>query len=181
MRKFLSIMLLLSCFALLFTACGDKQAKEGEGLSVTFNNEQGEIPKQTEPLEPLNEALEKEEIEFEGDTYGAIINNASASDIDAKDIETFDYENGSDTIVVMPYYEGSKIRIESVTFDAEQSIIKPVDTLFESVSTEDYALVLTVNRPEGAMPQLRITVEYDDVVYSNLIKNQPDSDIEYIR
>lgn len=181
MKKLLSVLLTIALITMLFSACSGKNEQEGEGVTVTFNDEQGNpIPKQTEPLEPLNEALEKEDIEFEGDTYGAIINNAVVSDIDAKDIETFNYEGGNDTIAVIPYYEGSKIRIETVNFDMEKNVITPVDTLFESVSTDDYALILKVDRPESAIPKLRITVEYNDVVYSNLIKNQPDSNIEYI-
>jgi len=63
----------------------------------------------------------------------------------------------------------------------ETNGIVPTETLFETIAPDDYALALKVNRPQGVMPEMRITVEYDGQVYSNLIKNIPDAEIEYIR
>lgn len=180
MKRFISVLLAVTLIFALLCGCKDKPTQQGEGLDITFNNEQGTIPQQTEPVEPLNKAMEKEDLSFKGDHYGVVMNSVAVEDVDASNIETFD-GGGSDTIVVMPYYNGSKVLVESVKYDMETNGIVPTGTLFESVSTEDYALVVKVNRPEGVFPEMRITVEYDGVIYSHLIKNIPDAQIEYIR
>ena len=180
MKKFISILLVLAVVLVPLCGCKEKPAEQGEGLNITFNNEEGAIPQQTEPVEPLNKAMEKEELDFKGDHYGVIINNGSADAVDAANVETFD-NGGSDTIIVMPYYEGSKVLVESVIYDMNTNGIVPTETLYETTATNDFALVVKVNRPQGVMPEMRITVEYDGQVYSNLIKNIPDAEIEYIR
>ncbi len=182
MKRILALLLALTLVFTLLCGCKKKaEEPKEEGLTVTFNNEEGEaIPQQTEPVEELNTAMEKQDIGFKGDHYGVVINNATTADIKAANVETFD-NGGSETIAVMPYYPGSKVLVEAVTFDMETNNIVPTKTLYETTSTDDYALLVKVNRPEGVFPEMRITVEYDGVIYSHLIKNVPEAQTEYIR
>jgi len=179
MKRLISVLLAVALIFTLLCGCKEKPAEQGEGLNITFNNEEGAIPQQTEPVEPLNKAMEKEELDFKGDHYGVIINGMDETEVEASKIDY--YGDGADSIVVVPYYTGSKVLLEKVTYDMETNGIVPTETLFEAVAPDDYALVLKVNRPQGVMPEMRITVEYDGQVYSNLIKNIPDAEIEYIR
>ncbi|MDD4688706.1 MAG: hypothetical protein PHE51_03040 [Eubacteriales bacterium] len=181
MKKLIASILVLFISVAFLSGCNSNKTEKGEPLEITFNTNEGEAPKQTEPLEPLNTAVQKQDVEFKGDRYGVIINNAKEEDIKAKKIEKFTYKNGSEAIAVMPYYPGSKIRVESVVYDMAKNYITPVETLFETTSTKDYALILYADRPDGVMPEIRVTVEYEGTVYSNLIKNVPDSETEYIR
>lgn len=181
MKRFISALLTVVLIFALFCGCKDKSSEQGEGLSITFNNEEGAVPQQTEPAQPLNKAMEREELTFKGDHYGVVVNNMKEYDVTATDVEIFYQGNGSSTIVVMPYYEGSRVLVESVVYDMATNGIIPTDTLFEATSTDDFALVAKVDRPQGVMPEMRITVEYEGQVYSHLIKNTPDAQIEYIR
>ncbi len=186
MKKLISILLAISLITFAFCGCkkeesAKKEQPKEEGLTVTFNDESGNpIPQQTQPVEALNKAVENNGFSFKGDHYGVAVNKASADSIKASKVDSFDVGSG-ETIAIIPFYPGSKVLVEAVTLDMETTNIIPTQILYEATTTDDYVLLVKVDRPDGVIPQLRVSVEYGGSIYSQLIKNIPDAQIEYIR
>ncbi len=72
-------------------------------------------------------------------------------------VETYTHQDWGAYLYIVPRYAGSKIVVESMAYDQARREFLPDGVLFESTATEDYALQLQTDLPEGG-PQLRVTI-----------------------
>jgi len=156
MRKILSVILV----CLLFTACSSNQTSSTS----------------------VNKAVETLGIEMESGAVGAFLNNYTL-DKSIKDVKIYDSKSTpSERGLIVPFYTGSKIKIETVDYDLKSATIVPKKEVFSDTSTDDYAIDIRFVRPEG-IPNLRVSIEYKGNVSLFLIKyNGKDGNpaIEYI-
>jgi hypothetical protein len=72
-------------------------------------------------------------------------------------LTTFDYDNGGESLLLIPVYNKSRIEIKTLVW--ENNELKDDRTIYSIESTSDgYALHLKAIRPEG-MPALKIYVQ----------------------
>lgn len=83
-------------------------------------------------------------------------------DLSAKMIETFQVDGALTYLYIVPRYVGSSITIESTVFDESNNEFVVTQLLFESICTDDYAVLAQADLPEAG-PKLRITVAYENL------------------
>ena len=156
--------------ALLITACSPLS---GGSSPVPSSSEPTQSQSETQPqaAEPtLNKALEATGLldNFKEDTLAAVqIVYSSPEGVSAATVEKFIYQDWGPAIYILPRYAGSEIVIEALAFDEASADFLPDGVLMEATATDDYALMLQTDLPEGG-PQLRVTVRYNgkEAVYT---------------
>lgn len=115
---------------------------------------------------------------------GVVITSPSEKELSSiKTVETYSSEqNGRDSILIIPKYNGSKIIVSKVEYTGERYI--PKETIYTEENTPaDYGLLLKTNCTEG-IPRNIVTVSYQNksceylVVYDG--KNGDDA-VTYLR
>lgn len=160
MKKLLASGLLT---ALLLTACSPLS---GGSSSLPSSSEPSQSQSETQPptAEPtINKALEATGLldSFKEDTLAAVqIVYSSPEGVSAATVEEFVYQDWGPSIYILPRFAGSEIVIESLAFDEASADFLPDGVLMEATSTDDYALMLQTDLPEGG-PQLRVTIRYN--------------------
>ncbi len=76
--------------------------------------------------------------------------------------ESYEYDQSGESLLLIPKREGTRVTIDTMSFDEKQSEFVPVKTIYDKTSAKGYALWLKALRPEGG-PQLCITLQVGGV------------------
>lgn len=146
---------LVSCLLLilLFTSCN---------RIVDQKNDQPNTPNSTQTGDAQatsNSAMKNLGFEDQDEKTLAVIRNFPDEDTLKKmtQLETFESDQGTETLLLIPVVNGSTIEIKSLEWDNEN--LKETGSVYKAEKTKDgYGLYLRAVRPEGA-PLLKIIVE----------------------
>lgn len=114
---------------------------------------------------------------------GLIIKEPTEEDLShLNTVEHYEHANTSESMLIIPKYNGSKITISTVEYTGERYI--PKDVLFTQEATpEGYGLLLKAKRPES-IPQLVVTITYKNKSIEELIVNngqEGNGTVEYLK
>jgi len=160
-QKWQSLAVIGTIFTMSLVGCNEAQVEDNKEVIVT-------PPTVTVTEESIyNNAYES----YDNITdFGVVINEPTEEELNQLGtVEEYEYDkNATESILIIPKYNGTKITVNTVEYTGERYITK--DVLYSVESTpEGYGLLIKANRPEG-MAQIGVYVTYKEKYVEHIIE-----------
>ncbi|MFA9382075.1 MAG: hypothetical protein ACERKO_13550, partial [Acetanaerobacterium sp.] len=97
-------------------------------------------------------------------------------------LDVYDHDQNGEWQLVVPVREGSRVTLETLTFDEASNQFVAVDAVYDKVSGAGQALLIHLLHPEGE-PRIRLTAAYGEDAaqyYISYHGKEGNSNSEYI-